>query len=242
MANQDFSFWRKAHFYSKFFFGFLLPLMLVRRIFGKKRGFPSFLLSLCGHAALPCIGVSYKLEGRTDLLEQGHDTFVYVLNHQSQLDSMIMSCNIPDNLVVVAKRSLLLMPGINFVLWLSDAILLDRSNREASIKSMAVAAEKDKCGCFPGRNSKPEWWLTSIQKGRLSFSAASADPVDGIYNSSVYLFGSGLISVRILDPIEHIDGESVDELCVRTRSTMLKALADMRPANKRTDFTNNTAS
>lgn len=59
-----------------------------------------------------------------------------------QLDSMIMSCNIPDNLVVVAKRSLLLMPGINFVLWLSDAILLDRSNREASIKSMAVAAEK----------------------------------------------------------------------------------------------------
>eukprot|EP00043_Microstomoeca_roanoka_P000631 m.28302 g.28302 ORF g.28302 m.28302 type:complete len:255 (-) comp10428_c1_seq1:57-821(-) len=241
----------KVHFYSKFILGitiflvlvlvFVIPILLIRRLLGIQRGLPYDLLWIPGRAALPFIGVSFTLTGNTRLLKKGHQPFVYVLNHQSQLDSMVMACTIPTDMVIVAKKSLLWMPGVGFILWLTDAILLDRKNHTASIHHMEDAAqriktEKISVAVFPEGTRNRHGGLLPFKKGAFHLARQAnvpivpivlseyTDPKHGIYNSDEFVFGSGNITIHVLDPIPADAKPTVEELAEYTRETMLKAL------------------
>tara|TARA_B100000614_G_scaffold161542_1_gene143877 strand:- start:117 stop:323 length:207 start_codon:yes stop_codon:yes gene_type:complete len=55
---------------------------------------------------------------------------------------MVMAANVPTDMSIVAKRSLLFMPGVNVILWLTNAVLIDRKDKAAAIQSMAAAAKR----------------------------------------------------------------------------------------------------
>ncbi|EGD81260.1 hypothetical protein PTSG_11296 [Salpingoeca rosetta] len=245
---------RKIKFYVKFTLGIsvflillflvVVPITVVRRLLGIQRGLPADLLWIPGEASLPFIGVKYKLEGRVDLIRSGHQPYIFVLNHQSQLDSMVMATNVPTDMVIVAKRSLLLMPGIGFILWLTDAILIDRKNHASSVASMAAAAQRvtnDKLSVavFPEGTRNRHGGLLPFKKGAFHLARQAnvpvvpivlseyTDPTTGIYNSDVFLFSSGTITIRVLDPIRPHTEPTVERLRDRTRAAMSAALVDM---------------
>ncbi|RCH82221.1 1-acylglycerol-3-phosphate O-acyltransferase, partial [Rhizopus stolonifer] len=85
-------------------------------------------------------GIEVKVEGQENLQEiQG--PAIYVMNHQSSLDVMLMGKVYPKNTTVVAKKQLKYYPFLGWFMILSNAIFLDRKNRDSAVKEARKAAE-----------------------------------------------------------------------------------------------------
>ncbi|CAO3590947.1 unnamed protein product [Absidia cylindrospora] len=65
---------------------------------------------------------------------------VYVCNHQSSLDTMVMGAVFPKNTSIVAKKEIKYYPFLGWFMILSNAIFLDRKNRANALKEAKQAS------------------------------------------------------------------------------------------------------
>jgi len=73
-------------------------------------------------------------------------SYVFMSNHQSVLDMGALVLTLPRSWRFVAKRELRWIPFFGWALGLSDQIVIDRSNRKGSVRSLARAAERIRGG------------------------------------------------------------------------------------------------
>ena len=115
---------------------------------------------------------------------------VYMSNHQSVFDIVAVVATLPVSWVFVAKRELTWIPLFGWALALGHQIIVDRRNREASVRSLSRAAERVRAGAnviiFPEGTRSPDASLQEFKSGastsrsrRASRSSRSPSPAPG---------------------------------------------------------------
>lgn len=166
---------------------------------------------------------------------------VFVGNHQTELDVLMLGCMFPKYCSVTAKASLKKVPFLGWFMALSGSIFIDRKNTRDARDAMRGAADeikikKQSVYMFPEgtRSYSKEPMLLPFKKGAFHLAVQAQVPIVPVvvanYSHVLWIkglvFKSGNIPCKVLDPIPTTDLTSadVDELTCTTREIMLKEI------------------
>jgi 1-acyl-sn-glycerol-3-phosphate acyltransferase len=120
-------------------------------------------------------GVHAVVSGRDHL--DDNETYLFVANHQSNLDPPLIFCNVGQNVGALAKKELRRVPVLGQGMALAHIIPIDRSNRERAIESTKAGAAELRRGhslmAFPEGTRSPDGRMREFKKGAF-FMAVEA--------------------------------------------------------------------
>lgn len=236
------SFMRRLHYWwSLFAAGALLaicapPILLFAWIVNKHDlVYPWALFG--ARAWLMLSGVKVKLRG-LELLDP-KQTYVFVSNHRSYLDTAAMFIYTGRRIGLLAKKELLKVPLLGVGMGFVNVMAIDRTNRERAIRTTEAAARRIRAGrsfavFVEGTRAKPGE-LLPFKKGAFYMARQAGVPVVpvAIKNSDV-LMGkgtgearSGTIEMVLMKPIDTVDrtsDEAIDRLVAEARQVIAAEL------------------
>lgn len=236
------SFIRRLHYWwSLFVAGALLgvigpPVLIVAWLLNKHElVYPWALLG--ARAWLLLSGVRVEVRG-LELLDP-KQTYVFVSNHRSYLDTAAMFIYTGRRIGLLAKKELLKVPVLGVGMGFVNVMAIDRTNRESAIRTTEAAAQRIKSGVsfavfVEGTRAKPGE-LLPFKKGAFYMARQAGVPVVpvAIKNSDV-LMGkgtgearSGTLEMVILPPVETIDrttDEAISALVSEVRQSIARQL------------------
>lgn len=182
-------------------------------------------------------GVRVKVRG-LELLDP-EQTYVFVSNHRSYLDTATMFYYTGRRIGLLAKKELLKVPVLGVGMGFVNVMAIDRSKRESAIRTTEAAAERIKSGIsfavfVEGTRAKPGE-LLPFKKGAFYMARQAGVPVVpvAIKNSDV-LMGkgtgearSGTIEIVFMKPIDTRDrdsDEAIDQLIAEAREVVAREL------------------
>ncbi|PSR94218.1 hypothetical protein BD289DRAFT_336279, partial [Coniella lustricola] len=188
-------------------------------------------------------GVTFEIIDPNGYLEKTRPA-VFLGNHQTELDVLMLGCMFPKYCSVTAKSSLKKTPFLGWFMTLSGAIFIDRKNSKDAREAMQGAADqmskmKQSVYIFPEgtRSYAKEPMLLPFKKGAFHLAVQAQVPIvpvvaanySNILHPKDYVFTSGKIPCKVLDPIPTtgLTSADVDELCTRTRELMLKEIINL---------------
>uniref|UniRef100_A0A8R1Y3L0 1-acyl-sn-glycerol-3-phosphate acyltransferase n=2 Tax=Onchocerca TaxID=6281 RepID=A0A8R1Y3L0_ONCVO len=141
---------------------------------------------------------------------------VFICNHQSSIDFVVLSHFWPSKCTVMIKKSLKYVPFFNFAAFLSRAVFVDRFNREKAVQSLKECTEKvmrQKLSVFifPEGTRNHGDGMIEFKKGAFNLAVFAQIPIIPIvissykqfYNKDMrYFADSGYVIVEIMDPIQ----------------------------------------
>ncbi|EFE35989.1 uncharacterized protein ARB_04925 [Trichophyton benhamiae CBS 112371] len=188
---------------------------------------------------------------------------VFLVNHQTELDVLLLGAVLPQYSAVTAKRSLARVPLLGWFMTLSGTVFIDRANRETAFKAFDNAASLMKSKgqsviIFPEgtRSYAREPTMLPFKKGAFHLAVkAEADIVPIVAENYSHVldvkkmrFTSGAINVKgeissFLPPIstKGLTTADVDSLVQNTRQSMLEAMVEMDKMRKIKDIANSQA-
>ncbi|KAI1637161.1 hypothetical protein F4809DRAFT_605775 [Biscogniauxia mediterranea] len=166
---------------------------------------------------------------------------VFIGNHQTELDVLMLGCMFPKYCSVTAKKNLKKVPFLGWFMSLSGTVFIDRQNSKDAREAMAGAAReiqkrKQSVYMFPEgtRSYAKEPELLPFKKGAFHLAVQAGVPIvpvvaanySHVFHIKDFVFKSGKIPVKVLDPIPTtgLTTEDVDELTRSTRELMLKEM------------------
>jgi 1-acyl-sn-glycerol-3-phosphate acyltransferase len=182
-------------------------------------------------------GVQVRVKG-LELLDP-KQTYVFVSNHRSYLDTAAMFIYTGRRIGLLAKKELLKVPVLGVGMGFVNVMAIDRSNRESAIRTTEAAAQRIQSGVsfavfVEGTRAKPGE-LLPFKKGAFYMARQAGVPVVpvAIKNSDV-LMGkgtgearAGTIEMVFMRPIETVDrttDEAIDQLIAETRQVVADEL------------------
>jgi 1-acyl-sn-glycerol-3-phosphate acyltransferase len=167
-------------------------------------------------------GVRVKVKG-LELLDP-KQTYVFVSNHRSYLDTAAMFIYTGRRIGLLAKKELLKVPILGVGMGFVNVMAIDRSNRESAIRTTEAAAQRIKSGVsfavfVEGTRAKPGE-LLPFKKGAFYMAREAGVPVVpvAIRNSDV-LMGkgtgearSGSMDMVLLPPVDTRDVVTDDDI------------------------------
>jgi 1-acyl-sn-glycerol-3-phosphate acyltransferase len=219
------SFMRRLHYWwSLFVAGALLgllgpPILLFSWLVNKHELVYPWALFGAG-AWLRLSGVRVEVKG-LELLDP-KQTYVFVSNHRSYLDTAAMFIFTERRIGLLAKKELLKVPVLGVGMGFVNVMAIDRTNRESAIRTTEAAARRIQSGVsfavfVEGTRAKPGE-LLPFKKGAFYMARQAGVPVVpvAIKNSDV-LMGkgtgearSGTIEMVFMPPVETV-GMTTDE-------------------------------
>ncbi|CCE61910.1 hypothetical protein TPHA_0B02370 [Tetrapisispora phaffii CBS 4417] len=188
---------------------------------------------------------------------------IFVSNHQSALDIMVIGKCFPRNCTVTAKKSLKYVPFLGWYMSLSGTLFLDRKNGASSIVAMKnslfnVLVQKRALWVFPEgtRCSSEQLEMLPFKKGAFHMAQQGKIPIvpvvvsntSNLFNKKHSIFNRGNIVVKVLDPIstQDLKSEEVADFANKVQEKMLKELKELgfcetSASIKRTDTTTTEA-
>ncbi len=123
-----------------FFFLFLMPpIMLVARIKGDREyAYPW--AAWGAHAWMRWSGMKIVVRGRENLAE--NQSYVFISNHRSYLDTAMMFAYTSKKMGVIAKKEMLNWIVAGKFMKYVNVIAIDRTDRESAIRTMKNAGDK----------------------------------------------------------------------------------------------------
>ncbi|KAF2263269.1 1-acylglycerol-3-phosphate O-acyltransferase [Lojkania enalia] len=166
---------------------------------------------------------------------------IFVGNHQTELDVLMLGCTFPKYTSVTAKSSLRWVPFLGWFMALSKTVFIDRANRTTARAAFDGAAktireERQNVFIFPeGTRSYAENpMLLPFKKGAFHLAVQAQVPIvpivvanySHVLNIKKRRFVPGVIDVSVLPaiPTLGLTTADVDALCTRTRDAMLAEL------------------
>jgi len=166
-------------------------------------------------------------------------TYVFVSNHRSYLDTAAMFTYTGRRIGLLAKKELLKVPVLGVGMGFVNVMAIDRSNRESAIRTTEAAAQRIKSGVsfavfVEGTRAKPGE-LLPFKKGAFYMARQAGVPVVpvAIKNSDV-LMGkgtgearSGTIEMVFMKPIDtkHLTtDDDIDRLIAEAHALIAKEL------------------
>ncbi|PFH63138.1 hypothetical protein XA68_17782 [Ophiocordyceps unilateralis] len=183
-------------------------------------------------------GVSFVVDDPRRTLDKVRPA-VFVGNHQTELDVLMLGAMFPKRCSVTAKSALKHVPFLGWFMRLSGTIFIDRGNAKGAREAMRGAAQeirdrRQSVYMFPEgtRSYAEDPILLPFKKGAFHLAIQAGVPIvpcvvanySHILSPKNLVFTSGTIPVKVLDPIptEGLDASDVDELTRRTYEVMLK--------------------
>ena len=204
---------------------------------GSRRDSLNFSISLFAETASALIGLDLDVRGREHLWKQRPAIFMF--NHQSNADMLIMASLIRRDIVGVGKRELKNLPVIGPLMGAAGVVFIDRSDRQAAIETMkplvqAMQDEKKSLVIAPEGTRAPTPKLGAFKKGGFHVAIQSGVPIVPvvIHNSGDIspkgdkIFRSGTVHVDVLPAIETTDWSvaKIDEHVAEVRNAFLRTL------------------
>lgn len=166
---------------------------------------------------------------------------VFLSNHQSELDILILGATFPKYCSVTAKKSLMYYPFLGWFMALSGSVFIDRKNRSDALKAFEGAAKRinakqQSVFMYPeGTRSYAETpKLLPFKKGAFHFAVQAQVPIvpyvasnySPIVSFKKRKFESGVIEIEVLEPIETKGKTAADvnDLYLLTQERMLEAV------------------
>src|SRR6516165_9130632 len=165
---------------------------------------------------------------------------VFLFNHQSQLDVLILAKLLHGGFTGVAKKELANAPGFGLIFRLADVAFVDRHDHEQAVKALEPAVQKLRDGISlviaPEGTRSPTPALGSFKKGAFHVAMQAGVPIVPIVirNSGELMWRgaatlhAGTVQVAVLPPVSTA-GWTVDELdehIERIRGQYLTTLAN----------------
>jgi 1-acyl-sn-glycerol-3-phosphate acyltransferase len=187
-------------------------------------------------------GVRVEVRG-LELLDP-KQTYVFVSNHRSYLDTAAMFIFTGRRIGLLAKKELLKVPVLGVGMGFVNVMAIDRTNRESAIRTTEAAARRIQSGVsftvfVEGTRAKPGD-LLPFKKGAFYMARQAGVPVVpvAIKNSDV-LMGkgtgearSGTIEMVFMPPVDTVGmttDEDMNHLIASVREAIAKELnADVR--------------
>ncbi|KAJ5552421.1 hypothetical protein N7494_001799 [Penicillium frequentans] len=169
---------------------------------------------------------------------------IFVGNHQTELDVLMLGNVFPPYCSVTAKKSLRNIPFLGWFMWLSRTVFIDRANRETAMKAFDGAVDEMKTHqqsvfIFPEgtRSYSDEAMLLPFKKGAFHLAIRAGVPIVPVVTENyahimsprAWRFDAGTIRIKVLPPIEtkNMTAADVDQLTTLTRDSMLKSILEM---------------
>ncbi|KAK5989895.1 1-acyl-sn-glycerol-3-phosphate acyltransferase [Cladobotryum mycophilum] len=166
---------------------------------------------------------------------------IFIGNHQTELDVLMLGALFPRYCSVTAKASLKWVPFLGWFMALSGTVFIDRANTKDARSAMDGAANKIKAKnqsvyMFPEgtRSYTKDPTLLPFKKGAFHLAVQAGVPivpcVVANYSHVFYIkgmvFKAGQVPVKILDPIPTagLTAADVPELVRTTQELMLREL------------------
>jgi len=188
-------------------------------------------------------GIRFEIEDPNDYLGTTRPA-VFIGNHQTELDVLMLGTIFPKYCSVTAKSSLRNMPFLGWFMSLSGSVFIDRTNRNSAMQAMTGAADeirrdRQSVFMFPEgtRSYAKEPMLLPFKKGAFHLAVQAGAPIVPVvvanYSDILYVqkwwFRPGKIPVKVLKPIEtkNLTAADVEDLTRNTRELMLKELVGL---------------
>lgn len=182
-------------------------------------------------------GVRVRVKG-LELLDP-KQTYVFVSNHRSYLDTAAMFVYTGRRIGLLAKKELLKVPVLGVGMGFVNVMAIDRSNRESAIRTTEAAAQRIKSGVsfavfVEGTRAQPGE-LLPFKKGAFYMARQAGVPVVpvAIKNSDV-LMGkgtgeaqSGTVEMVFMKPIDTrrlTTDDDIDRLIAEAQALIAKEL------------------
>jgi len=189
----------------------------------------------------PAVGVDFRVSGEDKLQTR---PAVFISNHQSEFDLIILGRIFPKYCSITAKRSLKYVPFLGWFLSLSGTVFVDRGNRQSAVASLGAAVEEVKSRqqsvfIFPEgtRSHFSAADLLPFKRGAFHLAIQAGVPivpiVVGNYSQVVHVrsmsFEGGTIDIRVLDPVPTTGLTTADaeKLSNRVRDLMMHEIKDI---------------
>ncbi|KAL6828378.1 hypothetical protein V8C40DRAFT_240875 [Trichoderma camerunense] len=188
-------------------------------------------------------GIEFVIDDPDNVLNTTRPA-VFIGNHQTELDVLMLGAIFPKYCSVTAKAQLKKVPFLGWFMSLSGTIFIDRKNSKDARSAMDGAASEIKTKrqsvyMFPEgtRSYTKEPALLPYKKGAFHLAVQSGVPIVPVvvanYSHILYIkglvFNSGKIPIKVLRPIPttNLTSADVDELTQSTRELMLKELISL---------------
>lgn len=181
--------------------------------------------------------VRVKVRGREHL--DPNQTYVFISNHRSYLDTATLFVYTGRRLGLLAKKELLNVPILGYGMGYVNIMAIDRSNRERALKTVAAATDRIRSGISfgvfaEGTRAKPGEFLP-FKKGAFYMAAQAEVPIVPVaIKNTDYLMGkgtgearSGTIEMVMLPPVataNHSSDQQVKQLVDRVQSLIEQEL------------------
>ncbi|MFK7907649.1 MAG: HAD-IB family hydrolase, partial [Chitinophagales bacterium] len=188
-----------------------------------------------GDLATSIAGISLAVKGEEHLENR---PAVFILNHQSSADMLIVAKLVRRDIVGVAKKELRNHPLIGPMLIAGGTIFLDRGNREKAVEALKPAADVLKKGksimIFPEGTRSKDYTLGKFKKGAFRIAMDGGVPLIPIVIKNAYdampkgamVFRPAVVKITVLPPIPTTDWnlENLGERIEGVRNLFLEEL------------------
>lgn len=197
----------------------------------------NFSMSLFADAAGALIGLDLKVKNEHHLWE--HRPAVFVFNHQSKSDVVIIGKLIRRDLAGVGKQEIKRLPIIGKIFEYGGVVMIDRKNATSAIEAMAplveVMRKENKSVCLaPEGTRSVSKKLGPFKKGAFHLAMQAGVPMVPIVIHNAldsapkgeFVFRPATVEVEVLPPIDTSSWtpKTVDEHVRDVRNMFLKAL------------------
>ncbi len=194
--------------------------------------------AISSELALASAGVSLEVEGQENLWLARPAVFVF--NHQSQLDVIVLAALLRRDFTAVAKRELAKDPTFAAMGWIADVAYVDRTDKVGAREALAPALESLGSGTSlviaPEGTRSPTPRVLPFKKGAFHLAMQAQVPMGPlvirnageIMPAHSLILSPGTVQVRVLGPVPTADWtvENLDEQVALVEKLYADTLAD----------------
>jgi len=204
---------------------------------GSRRASQNFSFSLFADTAGALIGLDLDVKGEEYLWEQRPAVFVF--NHQSKADVVILAQLLRRDIAGVGKKEIRKMPVIGRVLEMGGVVLIDRADAKSAIQAMkplvdAMKKEGKSVVLSPEGTRTISPKINAFKKGAFHLAMQAGVPMVPIVIRNAgdvapkgdFVYRPATVEVEVLPPVDTSDWrpETIDEHVREVRNMFLKTL------------------
>jgi putative phosphoserine phosphatase/1-acylglycerol-3-phosphate O-acyltransferase len=204
---------------------------------GSRRDSTNFSMSLFADTASALIGLDLNIKGEKNIWS--HRPAVFVFNHQSKADVVIIASLLRRDLAGIGKKEIKKMPVIGKVLEMGGVVMIDRENAGSAIEAMTplvdVMINEGKSVVLAPEGTRsigPR--LAPFKKGAFHLAMQAGVPMVPVVIRNAgdvapkgdFVFRPGTVDVEVLEPVDTSDWQvaTIDQHVREVRNQFLKAL------------------
>lgn len=215
-----------------------LPIAILT---GSQQAGRNFSTSLFADTACAIAGIELDVAGQEHLWSSRPCVFVF--NHQSQADVVIMAALVRRDMAGVGKKEIGDVPVLGKIMQYGGTVLIDRENSESAVQAMSPLVDamlkEGRCVCIaPEGTRSTSTNLGRFKKGAFHLAMQAGVPMVPIviHNaidvapSTEFVFRPATVKVTVLPPVDtsHWTIETIDQHITEVRDSFLIELDQMK--------------